>query len=340
MRAVRFHRHGGPEVLVVEDVPQPQPGPGEARVAVRAVALNHLDVWVRRGLPMRIEMPHVGGTDLSGEVAALGPDVSGVRIGDRVVAYPLLGYGKTPLAELGGPPRETAWILGEQTNGACCEEVVLPAANLLPMPDRLSFEEAAAIPVVFTTAWRMLAGRAALREGESVLVQGAGSGVGSAAIQIAKLLGARVIAATSTADKAAAARALGADEVVDYRRERVAERVLALTGKRGVDVVFEHVGGAAFEASLRAAAYGGRIVTCGATAGRDAKTNLALVFAKELSILGSTLGSLDDLRAVLGHVAAGRLRPVVDRVLPLEECRRGHELLEAGDHFGKIVLRV
>jgi len=346
MKAVRFHEHGGPEVLRVEEVPRPEPGPGEALVEVKAVGLNHLDLWMRRGLPgLKIEMPHIGGSDFTGVVRALGPGVTRLagaaapKEGQRVIGYPLAGYGGVPHFLADDPPPGAFSIIGEQTNGACCEFICVPFSNLLPLPDSLSFEEGAAVPIVFITAWRMLTERAGLRAGETLLVQGAGSGVGTAAIQIGKLLGARVIAATSTADKAARARALGADEVINYREESISGRVRELTGREGAHVVLEHVGEATWEESVKSAAYHGRIVICGATTGFQGKTNLTVLFAKQLSLLGSTMGSLPSFKKVLGFLAKGRLRPVVDRVLPLEECRRGHEILEAGEQFGKIVLR-
>lgn len=340
MKAVRFHRHGGPEVLAVEDVPLPVPGPGEARVRVRAVALNHLDLFVRRGLPLRVEMPHVGGADFAGEVDAVGPGVTDLAAGARVAGYPLLAAGGVPWPECGDALTGPFAILGEERNGACCESIVLPVANLVPFAASLSFEEAAALPVAFVTAWRMLADRAALARGETLLVLGAGSGVGTAAVQIGRHLGARVLAVTSGPERAARVRALGADEVIDRKRERIAARTLALTARRGADVVFEHVGAATFEESLRAAAPGGRIVTCGATSGARATVDLRFVFARPLTILGVTLGTRAQLERVLALAAEGVLRPVIDRVLPLEACREAHELLERGEVFGKVVLRV
>jgi NADPH:quinone reductase-like Zn-dependent oxidoreductase len=335
VKAVRFHRRGGPEVLRVEEVPDPVAGPGEALVRVRAAALNHLDVHVRRGLPIRMEMPHVGGVDFAGVVEALGPDAegAGVRVGDRVVGHPALGASGID------EPGPVA-ILGEGPNGAFCERLALPARNLVRMPDGLDFEAAAAVPVVFVTAWTMLVERARLRAGETLLVQGAGSGVGTAAVQIGRHLGARVLACSSAREKLARLRELGADELIHSREERVDLRVAELTGRHGADVVFEHVGEATWEASVRSAAFGGRIVTCGATSGRFGRTDLTLVFGRQLSIHGVTLGSRETLETVLGLVAAGALRPVVDRVLPLEQCRAAHELLESGDVFGKLVLRV
>lgn len=331
MKAVRFHELGGPEVLRLEEVPVPEPGPGQVRIAVRAAALNHLDLWVRRGLPIRIEMPHVGGSDVAGLVDALGAGVAGWSLGDRVVVHPLL-----PPARAGGEPR----ILGEHLNGGFQEALVVDAANLRRVPEALSFEQAAALPVAFVTAWQMLVGRAGLQAGETVLVQGAGSGVGTAAVQIGRLLGARVIAATSSRVKQEGVRALGAHDVIDYREENIYRRVLALTGGRGADVVFEHVGPATFEASVLSAARGGRIVVCGATTGRTARLPLPFLFARELSVLGVTLGPIEVLDRVLAHAADGRLVPVIDRVLALEACREAQEWLEGGRHFGKVVLRV
>ena len=337
MKAVRFHEHGGPEVLRVEEIPEPEPGAGEVRVAVRAVALNRLDVLVRRGLPIRMEMPHIGGVDFAGVVDAVGPGVASPRVGERVVGYPLLGYGDGPLPAPGERPDGPARILGEQVNGACCEALVLPAENVVPLPDGVEDVEAAALPVVFITAWEMLVERAALAPGETLLVQGAGSGVGTAAIQIGKLHGARVIACTRGEEKARRARELGADEAL-VGDAATASRVRRLTGRRGADVVFEHVGAATWQESVSSAAYRGRIVCCGATTGRSAPLDLTYLFAKELSIFGVTLGRRENLVRVLEHVAKGELRGVVDRVLPLESCREGHELLEAGAPFGKIVL--
>jgi NADPH:quinone reductase-like Zn-dependent oxidoreductase len=336
VKAVLFHEHGGPEVLALEEVPEPDPpGPGEVRVAVAAVALNHLDLWVRRGLPLRIEMPHVGGSDFAGVVDALGAGVTGLAAGDRVVGWPVLGAGPD-----GALPRGRFAILGEEKNGACCERLVLPAQNLLPLPAGVAFETAAALPVVFTTAWTMLVERGRLARGETLLVQGASSGVGTAAIQLGKLLGARVIAATRGPEQGARARALGADEVIDAARERIHLRVHQLTGRAGADVVFEHVGPATWDESVRSAAYQGRLVTCGGTTGASAPTHLPFLFGKRLEIHGITLGSKQALARVLTLVAEGQLRPVLDRVLPLADCRRGHELLESGAVFGKLVLRV
>ena len=274
-------------------------------------------------------------------VHAVGPGVSHLEAGDEVVVAPGTSCGHCAACLSGRDHHCRSYaILGEHRHGATAELVLVPAVNAVPKPASLSFEQAAAVGVAQLTAWHMLSARAEVRPGETVLVQGAGSGVGTAAIQIARHLGARVLAATHSPAKAPALRALGADEVLVPGRERLHQRVQKLTGRRGADVVFEHVGAASWDESVRSAAYRGRIVTCGATSGALAQTNLAFVFAKELAIHGATLGSREDLAAVLDLVQQGRLQPVVDRVLPLAECRTGHEILESGRANGKIVLRV
>lgn len=341
MKAAIFHETGGPEVLKIEEVPEPEAGPGQILVEVKAVGINHLDLWVRMGLPgIDAVMPHIGGSDFTGVVKALGPGAKGFEVGQRVIDYPLESYGGVPYYLCDDPPPGTFEIIGEQSNGACCEYIAVNVPNLQPLPESLSFEEGAAIPIVFLTAWRMLTERAVLRAGETLLVQGAGSGVGSAAIQIGKLLGARVIACTSTPEKMERARALGADEVINYREESISKRVRDLTGKTGAHVVFEHVGDATWGESVKSAAYHGRIVTCGATTGFEGKTNLAMLFSKQLSVLGSTMGSLGTFKQVLRFLAEGALKPVIDRVMTLDDCRKAHEILEEGSQFGKIVLKV
>jgi NADPH:quinone reductase-like Zn-dependent oxidoreductase len=342
MRAVAIRAHGGPEVVSVLDLPAPRPAPGEVVVAVRAAALNHLDVWVRRGWPgLKLAFPHVLGSDVAGVVEAVGEAVAGVAPGDEVVVNPSLGCGRCERCLSG---RENLCrrfaILGEHLPGGQAERLAVPARNVLPKPARLSFEEAAAVPLTFTTAWHALVARAAVRPGEVVLVHAAGSGVGVAAVQIAKLLGARVVATAGSDAKLEKARALGADEVVNYERQDFVHEVKRLTDRRGVDVVFEHVGKKTWEGSILAAAPGGRIVTVGATTGYDPPTDLRHVFYRQLSILGSTMGTAGDLLEVLRFVSEGRLRPVVDRVLPLDEARRAQELLVDRAQFGKIVLAV
>ncbi len=332
--------HGGPEVLKLEELPDPQAGPGQVLVRVRAVALNHLDVWVRRGWQgLRLEWPHVPGADVAGVIEAVGPGVAQIAPGDEVVLNPGVSCGRCEMCLSG---RDNACrhyaILGEHVAGGYAELLAVPAANVLGKPGNLSFDEAACVPLVFLTAWHALVSRAGVRAGETVLVQAAGSGVGSAAVQIAKLLGAAVIATAGSDEKCRKALELGADHAVNYEREDFLARAKAITRRRGVDVVFEHVGKKTWERSLLALADGGRVVTVGATTGWDPPTDLRHVFYRQLSVLGSTMGSKGELFQVLRFVEQGKLRPVLDRVLPLAEAPRAQELLVSRAHFGKIVL--
>jgi len=340
MKAVVIRTHGGPEVLALEEVPDPVPGPGEVVVRVRAVALNHLDLWVRRGLPgAPFHLPAITGADAAGEIHALGPGVDGPPIGTPVMVLPGVSCGVCALC-VGGADHLCAHygLLGESQDGALAELVKVPRANVVAKPDNLSHEDAAALSLTFLTAWHMLVARAELRGGESVLVQAAGSGVGVAGIQIARHVGARVIATAGSQAKREAALALGAAAAVDSRDPEWPKQVKALTGGRGVDVVFEHVGGETFERSMRVLAKGGRVVTCGATTGIDAKINLRHVFFKSQSILGSTMGSKGEYHQLVALYAQGIFKPVIDRVLPLAEVRAAHEALENREVFGKIVL--
>jgi NADPH:quinone reductase-like Zn-dependent oxidoreductase len=341
--AVVLRTHGGPEVLVRETIELGEPGPREVRVRVRAVAVNHLDMWVRRGLPnLKLEYPHRLGSDIVGELDAIGPGArTSAKVGDRVVVSPGVSCGvcERCLSGQDNLCRQYA-ILGEHTNGGYSRHVVVPDTNLLPYPGDMPFTQAAAIPLVFLTAWQMVVDKARVRPGQTVLVQAAGSGVSSAAIQIAKLHGARVIATTGTDAKAERAKALGADHVVNYATQDFVGEVKKLTGKRGADAVVEHVGGEVMTKSILATAAGGRIVTCGATAGFTPAIDLRHVFFRQIEILGSTMGPKGSLFTILEHVAAGRLKPVVDRVVPLWEAPRAHEVLEAREAFGKVVLEV
>ncbi|HET9401448.1 MAG TPA: zinc-binding dehydrogenase [Candidatus Acidoferrales bacterium] len=342
MKAIVFNEHGGPEVLRYTDAPKPQIAANEVLVRVRACALNHLDLWVRRGLPgIKIPLPHIPGSDISGEVAEVGALVKGIQPGTRVVLAPGVSCGNCEACAIGADYRCRGYSLfGYMLDGGCAEFMKSPPENVVSIPDSLSFEEAAAVPVVFLTAWHMLIARAELRPGETVLVLAAGSGVGTAAIQIAKLIGARVISTAGSAAKLAKARELGADETINHSEQDISAEVRRLTGKRGVDVVIEHVGVATWEKSVASLTNGGRLVTCGATTGHDARTDLRQLFAKNLSLLGSYMGSRGEFFSVLKLVIEGKLRPVIDRVMPLEECREAHELLELREQFGKIILRV
>ena len=333
---------GGPEVLERATIELRDPGPREVRVRVRAVAVNHIDLWARRGLPhFKYEFPHRLGADVSGEVEAVGPGALHAKVGDRIVVNPGLSCGACERCLLGEDTFCRSYrIMGENTQGGYSRHIVVPDANLLPMPNGLSFTDAAAIPLCFLTAWQMVVRKAQVRAGQTVLVQAAGSGVSSAAIQIAKMLGARVITTTSTDEKAARALALGADEVINYTTHDFVAECKRLTNKKGVDVVIEHVGGDVFVKSILAAAWGGRVVTCGATAGFAPTIDLRHIFFRQVEVLGSTMGPKGDLFEILRLVEAGKLAPVVDRVLPLWSAVLAHQLLEDRKVFGKVVLEV
>jgi NADPH:quinone reductase-like Zn-dependent oxidoreductase len=340
MKAVVFSEHGGPEVLRYTEVAEPRINATEMLVRVRACALNHLDLWVRRGLPgISIPMPHILGSDISGEVAKVGELVTHVKVGQRVLLAPGLNCGQCPACLAGNDSLCRRYtIFGYMVDGGCAEFVRSPGANVIPIPGDLSFDEAAAVPLVFLTAWHMLVTRAQLKPGEDVLVLGAGSGVGSAAIQIAKCLGARVIATAGNEAKLAKARELGADEAVHHGKQNIADEVKRLTDRRGVDVVIEHVGTATWDASLASLAPGGRLVTCGATTGYEGRVDIRFLFSRQLSVLGSYMGGKHELHAVLKLIGQRKLRAVIDRVLPLAQCAQAHELLEKREQFGKIVL--
>jgi NADPH:quinone reductase-like Zn-dependent oxidoreductase len=337
MKAVRFHRHGGPEVLRYEDAPDPAPAPGRAVVRVRACALNHLDLWQRRGLDrVKIPLPHISGSDVSGEVADAGGGA--VAAGTRVLLQPGLSCGRCTYCASGRDNQCAGYqVLGYLSDGGYAELVSVPVENLVPLPPHVEFVAAAAFPLTFLTAWHMLMTRAALQPGETVLVLAAGSGVGQAAIQIAKLHGARVFA-TAGPGKLERARELGAEEAFDHYSDDFARRARALTGGRGVDVVVEHVGEATWERSVRALAGGGRVVTCGATTGYHAAVDLRHLFARQLSLLGSYMGRKPELLRAAALFFEGKLQPVVDEVVPLADAESAHRRLEGRAQFGKIVL--
>lgn len=339
MRAAVIEGHGGPEVVQLREVPKPEPGPGEVRIAVRAVALNHLDLWVRRGLPgLDVTFPHIGGSDVAGSVDAPGAGVSRLERGRRVLVNPALWCGDCEFCRKGEESLCVSFqILGEHVPGGMAEYLVVPARNVVPIPDALGFEEAAAIPLAYQTAWRALK-RARLSEGETILVLGASGGVATAAIQVAKALGATVFAVTRGEHKIEKARELGADEVFDRSRGDFSKAVWERTSKRGVDVVLESVGEATWKGSLRALAKGGRLVTYGATTGPRVELDIRLIFWRQLEILGSTMASKREFEEVLELVFAGALRPVIDVTWPLDRARDAHERLERGEQFGKIVL--
>ncbi|BAW01377.1 alcohol dehydrogenase zinc-binding domain-containing protein [Thermus thermophilus] len=342
MRAVVMRARGGPEVLEVADLPVPEPGPKEVRVRLKAAALNHLDVWVRKGVASpKLPLPHVLGADGSGVVDAVGPGVEGFAPGDEVVINPGLSCGRCERCLAGEDnlcPRYQ--ILGEHRHGTYAEYVVLPEANLAPKPKNLSFEEAAAIPLTFLTAWQMVVDKLGVRPGDDVLVMAAGSGVSVAAIQIAKLFGARVIATAGSEDKLRRAKALGADETVNYTHPDWPKEVRRLTGGKGVDKVVDHTGALYFEGVIKATANGGRIAIAGASSGYEGTLPFAHVFYRQLSILGSTMASKSRLFPILRFVEEGKLKPVVGQILPLEAAAEGHRLLEERRVFGKVVLQV
>ena len=341
VKAVVFHEHGGIDKLRYEERPDPVVKENEVLIRVQACALNHLDLWGRMGLPgIQIPLPHISGNDICGEVKSVGKLVSKARPGDAVIVSPGLSCGMCEHCLSGRDSMCRSYkIIGYLVDGGYAELVSVPEVNLIPKPEWLKPEEAAAVPLVFMTAWHMLVTRAGVTPGEVVLVLGAGSGVGSAAIQIAKLWGARVIATAGSEDKLEHAKALGADEAINHNQQDIAEEARKLTGKRGVDIVFEHVGSATWEKSIKALAVGGRLVTCGATTGYAGQTDIRFLYSKQLSILGSYMASKGELLRVVELVRQRRLKPVVDKVYPLADAAKAQERMEKREHFGKIVLR-
>lgn len=339
MRAAIFHEHGGPEVVRIEDVPRPDPGPGEVLVRVKASAMNHLDLWVRRGLPIETTMPHIGGSDVSGVIAEVGEGVDPSRVGERVVINPSLFDGTCEWCRAGEESMCVNFrILGEHTNGGFAEFAAAAADRVHRIPDEMTFEDAAALPISYMTAWRALTSRARLQPGESVLVIGASGGTAIAAVQVAVLTGARVFAVTKGSENVERLRSLGAEFVYDREAVDWSKAVFRDTEKRGVDVVVENVGAATWAGSVRALARGGRLVTYGATAGPKVEIDVRQLFWKQFQVMGTTMASRAEFRAMLDAAFSGRIRPVVDTVMPLDEAARAHERLEAGGQFGKIVL--
>ncbi len=343
MKAAAYFAYGEPEVLEYVDVPRPVPGPGEVLVRVRAVSINAFDLMARAGryTPNKGVFPHILGSDISGEIAEIGPDVhERVQVGQRITAWWVVPCGRCEQC-ITGHPNICAFdykYLGAHLWGGYAQYLKLPAFNVIPLPETVSWREGAAFPTIYGTAWHMLITRAGVRPGETVLVHAAGSGVSAAGIQIAKLAGATVLATASTDAKLERARELGADEVINYQDQDFQQEVMRLTGKRGVDLVFEHVGGDVFEKSIRSLTRGGRLVTCGGTASYDVGFNVAYVFHKQLSIIGSNSATKRELEEMMPLMAAGKLRPVVDRVFSLREAAAAHQYVAERRNFGKIVL--
>jgi len=340
MKALAFNEFGGPDRLRLQDVPDPKIEPGDVLVRVRACALNHLDLFVREGIPaLKTPLPFWTGCDIAGDVAEVGSAVQGVKVGDRVCVNPNLTCGRCEFCRQGEDSMCLRFgIVGEHTPGGLAELVTVRGDNTVKLPDGIGYEEAAAFILVNLTAWRMLVTQAAVRPGEDVLILGVGGGVSSTAVQIAKLCGARVWVTSSSDAKLERARALGADECINYLREDWAKVVFERTGRRGVDVVVENVGAATWKQSLRSLAKGGRLVTCGATTGPIGETDIRIVFWNQLRIIGSTMGNRREFDTVMEQFFRGRLKAIVDEVVPLRDGADAQRRLAEGKQFGKIVL--
>jgi NADPH:quinone reductase-like Zn-dependent oxidoreductase len=338
MKAVVLHEFGGPEVLKYEDVPEPALRKDQVLVRVKACAMNHLDLWCRKGLP-GVQLPHILGSDVAGDIVEVGEYISGLRAGQRVLLAPMNFCNHCAQCAAGRQnfcPEYT--VLGYLNDGGNRELIAVPQVNVILIPDDLTYNEAAAVPLVFLTAWHMLVTRAQVQPGQFVLVLGASSGVGSAAIQIAKLFNARVIATAGSESKIEKARELGAGYTINHYQQKISDEVKKITAKRGVDIVVEHVGSATWEESMKSLKAGGSIVTCGATTGAEVKFDIRFLFVRQLSFLGSYMGTMGELHDVLQHVFAGKLKPVLDTTFPLREARAAHERMEKSQMFGKIVL--
>lgn len=342
MKSIYIKEHGGPDKLIYGDRPMPKMGPSEVVIKVKACALNHLDIWVRMGIPgLAIPLPHILGCDVAGVVEKAGAAAKNIRPGERVMVAPGLSCGRCDNCMAGEDHLCAKFdILGQGRDGGYAEYVSVPAENVFEIPSHLDFVEAASIPLVFLTAWHMLMDRAKIRAGETVLVHAGGSGVGIAAIQIANLWGARVITTVGSDEKARKAKALGADEAIDYKKKDFILETRRLTDKRGVDVVVEHIGQETFEKSLMCLARAGRLVTCGATSGRDVKFDLRYVFSRNLTILGSRMGKKSGLSEALRFFNTHQLNPVVAKTFPLRKAADAHRYMEERKNFGKVVLTV
>ena len=338
MKAVRIHQFGGPEVLKYEDIPDPQPRKDQVLVRVKACSLNHLDIWVRKGLP-GVKLPHILGSDVAGEIVEIGEYVSGFTTGQRVLVAPMhfCGHCVNCLAGMQNQCREFT-VLGNAVDGGDCELIAVPGANMIPFPDSLDFNQAASVPLVFVTAWHMLVGLAGSPAGADRAGARRELGVGIAAIQIAKLFHCRVITTAGDEKKLQKAHALGADHGINHYKQKISEEVRKITNKEGVDIVVEHVGAATWDESMRSLKTAGTLVTCGATSGPEVAIDLRHLFARQLRLLGSYMGTMGGTARGSGHVFAGRLKPVVDRTFPLSDIRAAHEYLEKSQMFGKVVV--
>ncbi|MEP9410216.1 MAG: zinc-binding dehydrogenase [Candidatus Brocadia sp.] len=342
MKAVVFYENGGVDKLTYTDMEKPQISPYEVLVKVKACALNHLDVWVRQGLPgIEIPMPHILGSDIAGEVADVGMEVKNFRPGDKVLIAPGVRCRKCVHCITNNDSMCNSFkIMGFQVQGGYAEFAKAHVDNIIPISDKYSFEEWAAVPLVFLTAWHMLITRGQLRPGENVLIHAAGSGIGSAAIQIAHLAGARVITTARGKEKLEKAKRLGADEVIDYSEENYTERAKLITNNKGVDLIFEHIGPDTWEKNLQCLTKGGRMVVCGATSGPVSTIDIRFLFMKQHAIIGCYMGSKKELLDVLNLVELGRLRPVIDSIFPLKEASAAHQKMLNRENFGKIVLKI
>ena len=342
MKAAIFREFGGPEKLIYEDVPVPSIGHDEVLIRVKACSINHLDIWIRQGIPAyRLTLPHISGCDIAGIVEAIGQDIdhSVIRVGERVILAPGLSCFRCANCLAGMDNLcESYRIIGAQVDGGYAEYTKAPGINIIPMPEGVSFEEAAAFPLTFLTAWHMLIGRADLSPGEDVLIIAAGSGIGVAAVQIAKLAGAQVIATAGTDEKLERARTIGADEVINYTKEDFAKKVKDITNGKGVDVVFEHVGPATWDKSIASLAKNGRLITCGATTGPEVKLDLRYIFMRQQSIMGSLMGTRKELLQITELIGQGRLKPVIDSTYPLSEACQAQERMLMRENFGKVIL--
>lgn len=338
MKAVRIHEFGGPEVLKFEDVPEPQLRKDQVIVRVKACALNHLDLFIRKGLP-GVKLPHINGSDVSGDIAEVGEYITDLKAGQRVLLAPMTFCGVCPACTSGQQnlcPQFS--VLGYFNDGGNAEYIAVSRVNVLPIPGELTYDEAAAVPLVFLTAWHMLVSRCHIKPGDFVLVLGGGSGVGSAAIQICKLFNARVIATAGDEAKLEQSRELGADYTINHYQQKIADEVKKITNKAMCDIVFEHVGKATWVESMKSLKPGGNLVTCGATTGPEASFDIRFLFARQLSFLGSFMGTMGDFHEVMKHIFSGKLKAVVDKSFPLREAQAAHERLEKSEQFGKIIL--